>query len=75
VDPVKNRLLLWCGEMREALNKEIEKLESGTMKTHDYDQHGVGSETTKVTIARIKGWLAKLGPILDEIGKTSPPAS
>jgi hypothetical protein len=66
IDPVKNRLLLCCGHTRQALIEELKKLESGKMLTHDYDQHGVVTETTRDTAARIRGWIAQLDPVLEE---------
>jgi hypothetical protein len=73
IDPVKNRLLLWCGRTRQALIEELEKLESGQMRTIDYDQHDGATETTMDTAARIRGWIVDLDSVLEEAKRDLPP--
>jgi hypothetical protein len=64
----KDVLIVWCKKEQDFLCSEIERLESGSLRTFNLAGPGP-TETTPSTVVKLKMKLAELDALLTKIGE------
>lgn len=57
----------WCIHQRDSMQKSVELMRSGILRTHQQNSGGPIEDTTKATIADYEGRIAELDDLLAKI--------